>query len=467
MIFISWTHEGTRLLGKKGLFGLAALAVLVVAAAVVFAGSSDDAPPSDASSVEWASPVEVATGAARIGPWRMNESDWDYLDDPTLALTDDGTAGIAWVDQGAQEVFFQSIDADGNEQLETPTPVSQETDTFSWLPRMIIPADNPDTIYLLWQEIIFSGGSHGGDILFARSTDGGASFSDPINLSASTAGAGKGRLNAQRWDNGSLDLAYDADGTLYAAWTEFEGRLWVRRSTDGGASFDDPVHVAGDDETPARGPALAVDDAGTVHLAWTVGDDRFADIYHTTSDDRGASFHAPQTAAASDAHADAPTLTADSSGAVHLAFAEQTAPDEARYRIRHTRYSSGDGFDDPQTVESLPTDDFESASFPALHAGPGGSVYLQWVLYPNARDFRPMGLGLAVSHDNGASFSAPELVPGTADPELGQSGSRQGMLMDRLATNAAGDVALVNSTFSEGTSSAIWLHRSRQPAGGE
>ena len=89
-----------------------------------------------------------------------------------------------------------------------------------------------DDVYVLWQEIVFSGGSHGGAIFFARSRDRGATFDAPINLSNSRNGDGKARLTEKIWLNGSLDLARDDDGTLYAAWTEYDGPLWVSRSTD-------------------------------------------------------------------------------------------------------------------------------------------------------------------------------------------------------------------------------------------
>jgi hypothetical protein len=58
-----------------------------------------------------------------------------------------------------------------------------------------------------------------------RSVDDGKSFSEPLNLSNSMAGDGKGRLTRKHWDNGSLDLAIGPEGNLYAAWTEYEGRL--------------------------------------------------------------------------------------------------------------------------------------------------------------------------------------------------------------------------------------------------
>jgi hypothetical protein len=165
------------------------------------------------ASLVWLGSTEIAAGRGERGPWRMNESRYDYVDDPSVAIDERGGAIVAWVDQARKDVYFWKNGKSVN--------VSRSPDTFSWLPR--VATDAKGTIFVLWQEIIFSGGSHGGDILFARSGDGGKTFSQPINLSSSVAGDGKGRIDKDRWHNGSLDLIVGPDGTVYTAWTEYEG----------------------------------------------------------------------------------------------------------------------------------------------------------------------------------------------------------------------------------------------------
>jgi len=217
-----------------------------------------------AATLLWRGSTEIAAGPAERGPWQQNESHYRYVDDATVAVDARGRVAFAWVDQATKDVHFGKQGGAVN--------VSRSPQTFSWLPRVAIGADG--VVYVLWQEIIFSGGSHGGDILFARSQDGGATFSAPLNLSASVAGDGKGRIDKDRWHNGSLDVAVGSDGTVFTAWTEYEGALWLRRSIDGGKSFSGKVRLP--DAKPARAPALAVH-GNTVYLAWTVGDDRSAD----------------------------------------------------------------------------------------------------------------------------------------------------------------------------------------------
>jgi hypothetical protein len=440
--------------------GPGALVLLALALSATPAPASAAAPR-----VTWAERIEVAAGGGYQGPWRMNASVFEFVDDPSVAINDRGVVGVAWADQAAQDVFIQIYEPEGTERFEEPVNVSGSPGVFSWLPRLLIGAGEGREVYLLWQEIVFSGGSHGGEIFFARSTDGGASFSAPRNLSNTVAGAGKGRLTPQHWHNGSLDLARGPEGTLYAAWTEYEGGLWFSRSTDQGASFATPVRLAGGDAKPARGPALAVDAEGVVHLAWTVGDDPAANIHIARSADRGRSFEEPRLVAASAGHADAPKLAVDSQGTVHLVYAEGPAGPFARSHVRYTR--SGDGgrtFAEPQEISGPHAERFASVSFPALSVDGADNLYVLWELFPR-RGERPQGLGFAWSSDGGRTFAAPVIVPGSVDPALGANGGRQSLLMRKLAVNGAGAVAVVNSTFKSNEASHVWLFRGRRAGG--
>jgi hypothetical protein len=430
------------------------------AAAALLGWASAALPQGD--EMVWEESVEVDAGRAFQGPWRMNESRFLYVDDPTVAIADSGAVAVAWVDNAAKEVLFQAFTRDGAERLDAPANVSRSPDTFSWLPRMAICDGDTGNVAVLWQEIIFSGGSHGGEILFARSTDGGATFSEPVNLSNTVAGAGKGRLSARYWHNGSLDLAAGADGLLYAAWTEYEGGLWLSRSVDGGEHFSAPLRVAGDDARPARGPTLAVDGEGNVYLAWTVGEDRAADIRFTRSRDQGRSFEEPRVIGQSSGHADAPKLGVDRRGALHLVYGERDAGSSEGYQIRYVRSDDGGTtFSAPRRISGEPMQGYDGASFPHVATDGKNNLYVLWELFPRGQP-RSAGLAFAFSSDGGPTFSTPEVVPGTV-PESDDAinGGLQGLLMSKLAVNEAGDVAVVNSRFERGASSHVTLYRGR------
>jgi hypothetical protein len=412
--------------------------------------------------IAWQASTEVAQGRGERGPWQQSESRYDFVDDPSVALSHGGDVAVAWVDQAKKAVLFQRFSASGEPQLALPVDVSGRPATFSWLPRVVLAPGAPQSVYILWQEIIFSGGSHGGDILFARSDDGGRSFSEPVNLSNSLGGDGKGRINPETWHNGSLDLAAGPQGALYAAWTEYDGQLWLSRSLDRGRRFSAPVRIAGGgQEAPARAPSLAVGSSGAVYLAWTVGDNDAADIHFSRSHDGGATFSRSQPVAPSPAYSDAPRIAVDAGGVVHLVYAQSQAGPFARYGIRYTRSTDGGrNFAPPLDISRPMPGGFRSAAFPALALDANGRVVVMWELFEEAGRM-PRGLGIAVSKNGEHSFSRPGVVPGSVDAAGGFNGSTQGLLMSKLAVSRDGAVAVVNSSMLPGAQSRVWLMRGR------
>lgn len=405
-------------------------------------------------SIAWRAPIEIASGAGNRGEWRQNESDWDYVDDPTVAVAASGAIAVAWVDQRRKDVFIQIFEPNGKPRSVEPVNITRTPAVFSWLPRIALAPDRPNEIYVLWQEIVFSGGSHGGDIFFARSQDGGATFGAPLNLSKSIGGDGKGRRSATNWDNGSLDLAIGADGSIYAAWTEYHGSLWFSRSGDRGGSFSKPLRVGGDDTRPARAPALATGDAGVVYLGWTVGEDRHADIRVARSNNNGWSFGEPIVAAKTTDYSDAPKLAIDCKGTLHLVYGERSGESWRRSVVHYTRATDdGRTFAPPRTI----SEPAGLAGFPALSIDSRGSLYVTWELFRNANS-GARGVALAISHDGGETFTAPAAVPASIDPGGGVNGSNQGKLMRKLAVND-GAVAVVNSSLRQGAASRVWLIR--------
>jgi hypothetical protein len=419
--------------------------------------------------VIWQERMLIASGGGYQGPWQMNASVYDYVDDPAVALDAQGAIGVVWADQARKDIFFQRFAPDGRPQLPAPVNVSQSPAIFSWLPKIVMTSDDPQAISVLWQEIIFSGGSHGGDILFARSTDGGRTFRAPRNLSQDLAGSGKGRLTKDYWHNGSLALAQGPEGHLYAAWTDYEGTLWCSRSTDHGGTFAPPVLVAGRGGTePARGPALAVGAHGTVYLAWTVGENAAAAIHVAQSRDHGRSFLEPIMAPHSGGHADAPKIAVDQAGTVHLVYAESPQGPLGYYHITYCRMRPGEQhFAPPVTIARPHAPGFASLSFPALALGSKDQLFVLWESFPGpavGERFqgpapRSQGLGWTVSRDGGQTFAEPSLIPGSLDPDQSVNGSLQGLLMQKLAANSRGDLAVVNSIFTPGQHSRIWLIR--------
>ena len=413
--------------------------------------------PSQSASVSakpvWREPVEVAIGPAYQGAWQQNDSEFHYVDDPTVAIGDGGVIAVAWADQTRRDVFFQVYDRSGVPLRAAPVNVSKDAEVFSWLPRIALAAGDPDVVYVAWQELVFSGGSHGGDIFFARSTDGGKDFDTPLNLSVSIAGDGKGRVSPDRWDNGSLDVAVGPGGEIHVAWTEYEGALWYRRSSDGGRTFSERMRIAGDRDAPARAPSIAVGADEDVHLSWTVLEGAAPGLRVATSTDGGATFGAAIVVGERNGAPDAPTLAVDGEGTVHLAYAELPVASTNGSHILYTRRLVGAAtFEAPRRI----SDGAGSAGYPSLAIDGGGGVYVVWERFLTILG-RRLGLGFVHSRDAGRTFSPHSVVPGTADVWLGVNGSLQGGLMRRLGAAEDGTLAVVNSSFREGTVSRVRL----------
>jgi hypothetical protein len=419
----------------------------IVVIVVVAACSAPRAAPQPA--VTWSAPIEIARGGGMKGPWQQNQSQFDYVDDGSVALAGDGAAAVAWVDQRTKDVHFQIYEPDGRARFAQPANVSRTPVVFSWLPRVELAGD---AVYVLWQEIVFSGGTHGGEAFFARSLDGGNTFEAPQNLSRSKNGDGKGRLDATRWDNGSLDLAVAADGTLHAAWTEYDGPLWASRSEDRGATWSAPQQIGGTRERPARAPALATS-GRTVYLAWTVGEDRRGDLHLARSTDAGVTFGEPAQIARTTGYSDAPKLAVDGAGTLHVAWAEHDGGWDTRAAIHYTRARDGAAFERPRAISA------PGAGFPAL-ALDGEHVWISWELYRRAGE-PPRGLAITHSLDGGDTFASPIVVDGSTDPDGGWNGSQQGKLTRKLAVRDD-RIALVNSALEHGDHSRVWLLRGRR-----
>ena len=412
-----------------------------------------------AAGLAWQAPLEITRGAGERGPWQQNESRYDFVDDPTVAWSRRGELALAWVDQRRKDVLLQRYAADGKTPLGPAVDVSRSPATFSWLPRLAWAPDDPERLYVLWQEIVFSGGTHGGEIFLAVSGDGGRSFQRPLNLSNSRPGDGKGRLNRDTWHNGSFAIAVAPGGRIWASWTEYDGRLWLARSIDGGRSFSRPRLLAGGPPAaPVRAPAMAVGPNQALALAWTTGETPTADIMVAVSTDGGERFSEPRPAAVTPGHADAPKLAFDARGVLHLVHAESRGGPFKPSSIHHLRSSDGGrSFGPPSEISDPPAAGQAAAGFPAIGIDARGRVVVSWELLGEPH-LTPRGLAMAVSED-GVQFAKPQAIPDSADPAGGINGSTQGLLMDKLAVRADGEIAVVNSALKIGSHSRIWLLR--------
>lgn len=124
----------------------------------------------------------------------------------------------------------------------------------------------------------------------ARSDDGGVTFSAPVRVDGGEA------CPCCR-----TSVVSSKNGTLYMSWRHvFPDNIRdvvVSQSSDQGATWTEPVRVHADnwkfDACPHAGPAMSLDDKGTVHITWWTGKEGSAGVYYAQSRDGAKTFSEP------------------------------------------------------------------------------------------------------------------------------------------------------------------------------
>jgi hypothetical protein len=211
---------------------------------------------------------------------------YDAGGDPSLAFDSRGNAYYAGLgfDRTAPPntvaVNKGTFDGSGKLSWGPPTFINQTTAPSTLNDKEWIAADwhvsSPfrDRVYVSWTRFLFN--AHNGSfvqapIFFAYSSDGGATFSSPTNISGNVL-----------YDQGSRPIV-GSDGTLYVI---FEGstRLaaldsqWIVKSTDGGVTWSKPTKIADVQNAIPIANAVYRDDSypagaaapnGDLYVAWS------------------------------------------------------------------------------------------------------------------------------------------------------------------------------------------------------
>lgn len=257
---------------------------------IVQASSSYD------NGVTWSVPIDVsAAGGSPSNP---------------QIFADGGTTAIAWeLRVGMNTVVQSSASVDSGVSWSAPVTLSvpaQVVDSND----VVVAADG--TIFVTWTFDDFSGRR----VQISRSTDDGATFSAPVDLSAAAGGAFNPRM------------AVAPNGTVIVTWQRYgvvSSVIETSRSVDGGATWSPPVtlSVDGVDSYNAR---IAIAPDGTIAVAWERGNGGVERIVQVaTSTDSGASFGAPVDLSAVGVYSDVPAIAAAPDGTFTVAWERDIA----------------------------------------------------------------------------------------------------------------------------------------------
>ena len=167
------------------------------------------------------------------------------------------------------QIYFRRS-TDYGASFGTQIQVSNTSGDGAFFDAMAISGSN---VYIVWRQWIGNWA-----LFFARSTNSGAAFGTPVNLSGTSG------------DVADAELAADGSG-VHVAWS-VNSQIYYRRSTTGGLSFDGAINVSNNGNVNVF-PALAVS-GSSVYLAWRehASGEATPHIFFARSIDAGVTFPA-------------------------------------------------------------------------------------------------------------------------------------------------------------------------------
>ena len=182
---------------------------------------------------------------------------------------------VVWQAQatGKYQILFAKS-TDGGATFSMPVNISNNSGD-SGFPKILVSENN---IYVIWA---FTVTNTDFDVLFSKSTDGGATFSTPVNLSNTVRDTGLPQMTV-------------SGNNIYIIW-ENNGRgnfdVFVAKSTDSGNTFSSPVNVSKNPKS--SGAPQIVASGNDVYVAWMDDTPGNYDVFVAKSTDNASTFGTP------------------------------------------------------------------------------------------------------------------------------------------------------------------------------
>lgn len=231
-----------------------------------------------------------------------------------------------------------------------------------------------------------------------RSDDRGTTWSVPVQIDPVVNFAGQGNMAMTSDGQGLYVPRYEEDAPV-AEYTYDDGRWYLLASEDAGASWERREMFALAAELSTAVPSLAIDPAGTLHLAWSMTLDGRSVVHTARSADRGATWSAPRPLLEADGTHAMAWVVAEGVDEIALMWYEADAAGIARevdadWHVGFARVA-GAGTDAPATATARvttepvhrgnicakgpacgPGEDRRLLDYPWMDVGPTGAVHL-------------------------------------------------------------------------------------------
>jgi hypothetical protein len=249
---------------------------------------------------------------------------------PRIAVDSAESLNVVWGDtlNGRRVVFTRSLDL-GFTFTELVDISRSPGNAFE--PEIAV--DPNDGINVVWED-----DREGAEaIMFTRSTDGGASFSTPLKISQGTGNASESHI------------AIDASGRTYVTWVqEVDGTLqaFFTRSTNGGATFSTPVNLSNEPNAEIH-KVFVTTFKDVVYVAYNNDYERDHQAYVLRSTDAGVTFGQPvqiSDASRNRGRAHSVSMVVDSRGTLHVVWIDDSIIGSQEGLLHYSKSANGGAF---------------------------------------------------------------------------------------------------------------------------
>ncbi|VVC05297.1 BNR repeat-like domain protein [uncultured archaeon] len=279
-----------------------------------------------------------------------------------------------------QIIFAKSTD--GGATFSTPANLSNNTGDSSY-PKIVASGNN---IYITWSYTVTNKDY---DVLFAKSDDRGSTFSVPVNISNNLGDSGLPQMSV-------------SENNVYVTWENnglgnFE--VFVAKSNDNGNTFAIPINIS-NDAAPSGAPQI-IASGKNVYVSWMDKTPGNYDVFVAKSNDAGSTFSAPVNVSNTPKDSGYEQITASGNN-IYVVWTETIS--DKNYDVLFAKSTNGGStFDAPVNISHN-----DGASGWALVSAPN-NIYVAW------EDNTPgnYDIFVAKSTDGGSTFGSPVNVSNT------------------------------------------------------
>jgi hypothetical protein len=251
----------------------------------------------------WSPPKPVGTGPASY---------------PGMALASDGRIHLVWSLKGPSyyDLVYRNS-RDGGATWSAPKVLFRKSLTGRGAS---IAVEAQGRIHIAWGDYFWNS-SHTlctADLFYSNSADQGKTWTDALNLSHTE----KKNTWAGYFSNPDMDIAADAKGGIHLVYSNWDEVLY-RKSVNGGESWLSPRNLSNTPNSSnySNQPRIVVDEKDRLMVIWA----EFAhhaceDIYGRESINRGSAWGIGQNISSTKHFYGRPSIAADGSGNVHIAW---------------------------------------------------------------------------------------------------------------------------------------------------